>query len=131
MKQGFNDLTLTKEQREAVLEAKNRLMKQFPVEMLVIFGSVARGEDDEESDLDLLVITGEVMTHRDRNTISDIIFEVNYFYGTNLSVVVVDTFSVNPSCLYSSAQQKVATLALCMAGLENITAAVRRECLIQ
>jgi predicted nucleotidyltransferase len=95
MKQGFNDLTLTKEQREAVLEAKNRLVKQFPVEMLVIFGSVARGEDDVESDLDLLVITGEVMTHRDRNTISEIIFEVNYVYGTNLSVVVVDTFSWN------------------------------------
>jgi len=93
MKPGFNDLILAKEQREAVLEAKKRLMKQFSVEMLVVFGSVARGEDDEESDLDLLVVTKEVMSHRDRNTISDVIFEVNYDYGTNLSVVVVDTFS--------------------------------------
>ncbi|MBT9173919.1 MAG: hypothetical protein DDT21_02326 [Syntrophomonadaceae bacterium] len=93
MKPGFNDLILAKEQREAVLEAKKRLMKQFSVEMLVVFGSVARGEDDEESDLDLLVVTREVMSHRDRNTISDVIFEVNYDYGTNLSVVVVDTFS--------------------------------------
>jgi predicted nucleotidyltransferase len=95
MKPGFNDLTLTKEQREAVLEAKKWLMKQFPVEMLVVFGSVARGEDDEESDLDLLVITSEVMTYRDRNAISDIIFEINYSYGTNISIVVVDAFSWN------------------------------------
>jgi predicted nucleotidyltransferase len=110
MKTGFNDLILVKEQREAVLEAKKRLMKQFPVEMLVIFGSVARGENDEESDLDLLVITREVMTHRDRNTISDIIFEVNYSYGTNLSVIVVDTFSWNNGVyslipLYSEVQR--------------------------
>jgi predicted ATPase len=44
---GFNDLILAKEQREAVLEVQNRLMKQFPVELLVVFGSVARGEDDD------------------------------------------------------------------------------------
>jgi len=110
MKHGFNDLTLTKEQREAVLEAKSRLMEQFPVEMLVVFGSVARGEDDAESDLDLLVITREAMTHGDRNTISDIIFEVNYSYGTNLSFVVVDAFSWNEGVysltpLYSEVQR--------------------------
>jgi len=110
MKLGFNDLILTKEQREAVLETKKRLMKQFPVEMLVVFGSVARGKHDEESDLDLLLITREAMTHRDRNTISDVIFEVNYSYGTNLSVVVVDAFSWNKGVyslipLYSEVQR--------------------------
>jgi len=93
MKLGINDLALTTEQREAVLEAKNQLMKQFSVEMIVMFGSVARGEDDEHSDLDLLVITGKVMTHGERNSVSDVIFEVNYAFGTNLSVVVVDALA--------------------------------------
>lgn len=93
MRLGFNDLALSSEQREAVLTAKNQLTRQFAVERVVVFGSVARGEDDEDSDLDLLVVTREVMTHQERNAISDIVFEANYTYGTNLSVVVVDVLT--------------------------------------
>ncbi|MHB1041655.1 MAG: nucleotidyltransferase family protein [Eubacteriales bacterium] len=95
----FDSLYLTKNQRDAVLEAKRQLGHQFPVQTMLVFGSVARGENDYESDLDLLVITSEVMTHRDRNTMSDIIFEINYNYGTNLSIVVVDAFSWNKGVL--------------------------------
>lgn len=93
MRLGFNDLALSSEQREAVLTAKNQLTRQFAVERVVVFGSVARGEDDEDSDLDLLVVTREVMTHQERNAVSDIVFEANYTYGTNLSVVVVDVLT--------------------------------------
>ncbi|MBS3985521.1 MAG: nucleotidyltransferase domain-containing protein [Selenomonadales bacterium] len=110
MRLEFDDLVLAKEYREAVLEAKKRLTEQYAVELLVVFGSVARGEADEESDLDLLVITKEMVTHRDRNVMSDIIFDVNYAYGTNLSLVVVDTFAWNKGVyslipLYSEVQR--------------------------
>jgi len=83
-------LGLSEAQYHAVLEAKRQLKQEFPVEKLIVFGSVARGEADEESDLDLLVITSEPATHRIRNRMSDVIFEINLKYGTNLSIVVVE-----------------------------------------
>ncbi|MEW6172436.1 MAG: nucleotidyltransferase domain-containing protein [Bacillota bacterium] len=93
MKKNFKELDLTTTQRKAVLDAKRQIEHQFPLQQLLVFGSVARSEDNKESDLDLLAITEEVMTHRDRNIIYNIIFEINYKYGTNLSVVVVDAFA--------------------------------------
>ncbi|MBV1727842.1 MAG: hypothetical protein KUA32_07505, partial [Candidatus Desulforudis sp.] len=69
----------------------------------------------EESDLDLLIITREIMTHRDRNAISGIIFEANYRYSTNLSMVVVDAASWNMGILsltplYSEVQRDGVTI---------------------
>lgn len=93
MRRRLEDIAISSEQRSAIIEAKRMIEKQFSVRQLIIFGSVARGEATEESDLDLMVITEEVLTHKDRNAIYDIIFEVNYKYATNLSAVVVDAFS--------------------------------------
>jgi predicted nucleotidyltransferase len=95
MKNSINNLSLTKDYEEALQRAKYELKKKFAVEKLVVFGSVARGENDENSDLDLLVVTNNIMTHRERNAMSDIIFEINYRYSTNISIVIVDSFSWN------------------------------------
>ncbi|MGQ9631707.1 MAG: nucleotidyltransferase family protein [bacterium] len=57
----------------------------------MIFGSAARGEAEEGSDLDLLVLTGKKASYRMRNSMPDIVFEVNLKYGTNISIVVVDS----------------------------------------
>lgn len=44
---------------------------------MIVFGSVARGKANDESDLDLLVITSKPPTHAMRDAMSDEIFEVN------------------------------------------------------
>jgi predicted nucleotidyltransferase len=52
----MNDLTVNQEQN--ILGDKERLLKlcrQYDVASLRIFGSVARGEDNEGSDIDILV----------------------------------------------------------------------------
>ena len=50
--------SLTPQEEKAVLAFKDRLLKEFGdrVVDLRLFGSRARGEGDEESDLDLLVL---------------------------------------------------------------------------
>jgi len=40
-----------------------------------------------------LLLPKGVMTHQERNAVSDVICEVNYAYGTNLSVVVVEVLA--------------------------------------
>ena len=86
----LDELVLKPNQRNALEETRRRLAEEFDVRDLVLFGSVARGQDDTESDLDLLVLVPRPFTRRWRHGITDAVFEVNLKYGTNLSTLVVE-----------------------------------------
>ncbi len=73
----------------ALAELKKRVKERMAVERVVVFGSVARGEATEESDLDVLILTEESISYSDETSIFDIAFFVNMEYDTNISVVVV------------------------------------------
>ena len=73
----------------ALAELIRRVKERTAVEQLVVFGSVARGDATEESDLDVLIVTEELISYSDENTIFDITYFVNMEYDTNISVVVV------------------------------------------
>lgn len=97
------DNRLNAKQRRALIEIKDRIREVFSVEGFKLYGSAARGEKEPDSDIDLLVITSEVLPRTVRHGITDIVCEVNLKYGTNYSVLVVDRdswesglFSVTP-----------------------------------
>ena len=71
-------------------EVPRRVAQLYEVDKIVLYGSVARGEADEESDLDLLIVTAKPLTRTERHKITDLVFEVNLEFGTNLSTLVVD-----------------------------------------
>src|SRR5690554_2547098 len=81
---------LTNRQYRAIRDLKIEINKYFDLYDIVLFGSVARQEADEESDLDLLIVIREEATHLVRNQISDIVFEINLKYDTNISIVVLE-----------------------------------------
>jgi len=83
-------LSLSSIQYNALQELKEQIIKRFEVVQLILFGSVARGEADDESDLDLLVITKKLYTRIERHGITNMVFEINLKYGTNISTTVVD-----------------------------------------
>jgi len=87
---GGGALELSLNEQAALIETKNRLKAGFPVEEFIVFGSVARGEATDESDLDLLVLTSRPMSHREEHAMCDIIFDINFSYGTNISILVTD-----------------------------------------
>ncbi|NJN94579.1 MAG: hypothetical protein HC875_11025 [Anaerolineales bacterium] len=84
------DLSLTNTESQALQKIKVIVTTQFPVERMALFGSVVRGEADEESDIDLLVVTRQPLNRRERHQITDIVCEINLDYGTNFSTLVVD-----------------------------------------
>ena len=89
MKQ-LDDIALAPNQHQALDELRRKLFDKLDVEGLLLYGSVARGEADEESDIDLLVVTRQPLTRPARHQITDLVFEVNLRYDTNFSTLVVD-----------------------------------------
>jgi predicted nucleotidyltransferase len=86
----MNATPLSSRQSQALNEIKQKVSQRFSVEDYILYGSAARGEADEESDLDLLIVTSEAFTRFKRHEITDIVFEINLQFGTNFSTLVVD-----------------------------------------
>lgn len=83
-------MNLTPSQRAALVETRRRLAEEFGVRDIVLFGSVARGQAEAESDLDLLVLVPQPFTRRWRHGITDAVFEINLEHGTNISTLAVE-----------------------------------------
>jgi predicted nucleotidyltransferase len=82
-------LKLTKKQYQALKEFKKQVTDLTEVTDFYLFGSYARGEADNESDLDVLIITDELLVREEKHLITDIAFEINLKYETNISATVV------------------------------------------
>ncbi|MFW5895627.1 MAG: nucleotidyltransferase family protein [archaeon] len=83
-------LNLMPQQKQALTELKNKIKQKYEIEKTLIFGSVARGEADKESDLDFLVLTKNSLSHKQKHDIYGIATEINLTYGTNISVLVIE-----------------------------------------
>jgi len=81
---------LDQNQLKALTKIKEQVMQHFELENIIIFGSAARGEVDDESDIDLLILTKKPVDRMRRYLITDIVFSVNLEYGTNFSTLVTD-----------------------------------------
>jgi len=81
---------LTANQHKALQEIKETLKVRFDIKEFVLYGSVAREQAEEESDIDLLVVTSKSLNRFERHEITDAVFDVNLKYDTNFSTLVVD-----------------------------------------
>lgn len=86
----LDQIKLTSNQEQVIAEFKRRLFISFDVVEMVIFGSVARGDADDESDLDMLIVTRLPLNRAIRHKITDIACEVNLQFDSNLSTLVID-----------------------------------------
>ena len=75
--------------RTAILEAVKVLRAVAPVESVILFGSKCRGDDDPESDIDLLVLTSRSLSRPERHAITDALFPIQLANDVVLSTVVV------------------------------------------
>jgi predicted nucleotidyltransferase len=87
----LKDIELKKMDRMAVQEAGNILRERFPVEKIILFGSKTRGDDDPESDIDLLVLTSHPLAWREKKAITYALFDVEMKYDVVISVLVTST----------------------------------------
>jgi uncharacterized protein len=86
----IENLNLTPVQRNALFELRETLLNSFEIEAITIYGSFSRGDSDFESDIDLLILTTNYMERNKKHEITDIVFEINLKYDTNISSLVLD-----------------------------------------
>ena len=80
-------MEISERRRKAVEEFVRRALDRYGdrIESIILFGSVARGEAGEESDIDILVVTKKE-DFRLRRMLIEIAFDILLNTGENISV---------------------------------------------
>jgi predicted nucleotidyltransferase len=85
----LDDIQLPGNERAAIAEATKLLRENYPIKSIILFGSKSRGDDDPESDIDLLLLTTRTMTRAECHAISDDLFPIQLKYDVVLSTLIV------------------------------------------
>ena len=99
----LDNIGIRDDEKNAVVEASAMLKGAFPVKEVVLFGSKARGDYDDESDIDLLVLTSQPVSWSERKAINNALYEIQVKYDIIISPLITTvtewnegTFSVLP-----------------------------------
>ncbi len=102
--------SLTWNEKKAIADLKAQLMNMVGVFDVKLFGSKARGDATEDSDVDIMIETAEV-TPEAQSQIFDLVFRINLKNDTFISVVTFDRTELrdgpmSESPLYKKIQQE-------------------------
>jgi len=81
----LDNVPLVKKEQEAMSAAVRLLKSQFPVERVILFGSKARGDSGEHSDIDLLLITSCPIHWREEKAMVEALFDLGMKYDVIFS----------------------------------------------
>jgi predicted nucleotidyltransferase len=82
---------LSAAEQAALRDIKSQIGRMFPVEQFSLFGSKARGDFDEFSDIDILAVIAGSLSGNDKRKISNTVFEVNLKRNTQFCVLSVSS----------------------------------------
>lgn len=83
--------------KQPLADFKVKIGREFPEADFILFGSKARGEGVEFSDMDILVLLGRPVTTNLEKKIFDIGFEIGLSYGLVFGIVVEEKAFYNSS----------------------------------
>ncbi|WP_456383225.1 nucleotidyltransferase domain-containing protein [Persephonella sp.] len=92
---------LTDKEKRAVLQFKEKVLQIEPEAKLILYGSKARGDYHEESDIDVLVVVPDLDWSKKRK-ILDTAVEVEEKHGFSvlLGVMIIDKYSFEKSPVF-------------------------------
>jgi uncharacterized protein len=85
----LTEAPITERDLRAIKAAVEMLIERFPVEKVILYGSKARGDSDEDSDTDLLLVTSRPIHWKERKAIIDALFEIQLAYDAIISILTV------------------------------------------
>ena len=81
----FEGTSLMKNESDAIEEAVRMLKNKFSIVKVILFGSKARGDHDEHSDIDLLVVASELLHWKEEKAIVEALFDIGMEYDVIFS----------------------------------------------
>jgi predicted nucleotidyltransferase len=76
----FESASLMKNESEAIEAAIRMLKSEFSVSKIILFGSKARGDHGEHSDIDLLVVASKLLHLKEEKAIVEALFDIGMEY---------------------------------------------------
>jgi len=73
---------------ESIFELKKRLKEEFPDVGIILYGSKARGDAEESSDIDLLILLDREMTSKLKERTIGIAYDIELKYDVVFSIIV-------------------------------------------
>ncbi len=83
----MKDINLRDNEKGAIAELKQQLLKRFKIYDFCIFGSKARGDASPESDIDIMIEV-EDYNHEIETEIDDLVYEINLAYDCLISMTI-------------------------------------------
>ncbi|TVY11853.1 nucleotidyltransferase domain-containing protein [Paenibacillus cremeus] len=80
--------TLTDMEKKSISKLKERIAVLFKLKSMILFGSKARGDYEEWSDVDLLILVDEEKNWSNREKLSDITLDINMEFDTQLTCIL-------------------------------------------
>ena len=81
----FESVSLMKNESDAIKAAIKILKSEFSVSKVILFGSKARGDHDEHSDIDLLVVASKLLHWKEEKAIVGALFDIGMKYDVIFS----------------------------------------------
>ncbi|MBW2572821.1 MAG: nucleotidyltransferase domain-containing protein [Deltaproteobacteria bacterium] len=81
----FESASLMKNESEAIEAAIRMLKSEFSIVKVILFGSKARGDHDEHSDIDLLVVASRLLHWKEEKAIIGALFDIGMEYNVIFS----------------------------------------------
>ena len=81
----FESVSLMKNESDAIKAAIKMLKSEFSVSKVILFGSKARGDHDEHSDIDLLVVASRLLHWKEEKAIVGALFDIGMEYDVIFS----------------------------------------------
>lgn len=81
----FESSSLMKNESKAIEAAVRMLKSEFSVAKVILFGSKARGDHDEHSDIDLLMVTSRLLHWKEEKAIIGALFDIGMEYDVIFS----------------------------------------------
>ena len=85
------DNPVQRSDRYAIEDAVRLPRRRVPIDQVILLGSKAMGSDTPESDLDLLILTTTPLSWRERDAITDALFDIELAHGAVISTLVAQS----------------------------------------
>lgn len=86
--EGISQLALKENEKSALQELKERLLKQFPDAEIILYGSKTRGNFDKESDIDLLILIESTVTSELEEEITRVTYDIELKYDVVFGKII-------------------------------------------